>query len=215
MLKKYTSTLFTTSVLAISGNAMASYYSATSPAKYQIYETGYQHTMPLHEKLNQRQGELFFKNTGLFIGASDAIYQERVESEDQAEVDAYAGIKKKHGLFGYHFGVKTYNSSMHKHIEFQEYFVGANIKNVSFSYASNDEGEYTQLNLSHAISNFTLGLHLGETIHLLGEKYRDWSLYASKAFKSITFNAIMTNSEDPVIKGTEFNLGLEKSFKWF
>jgi len=207
--------LITTFTLSISGNALASHHLSKSPATYQIFETGFQHTKPLHEKLNQRHGELFFKNSGLFLGASDAVFQERVESEDKQEVDAYAGIKKNHGLIGYHFGVKSYNTATHKDIELQEYFVGGNIKNLSFSYASNDEGEYTQLNLSHMISSMTLGIHLGETVNFIGEKYKDWSLHASKVFKDITINAIMTNSENPVIKGTEFNLGMEKSFKWF
>ncbi len=188
---------------------------ASYPSQYQISATGFQHSQPLHQKLNLRQGEMFFKESGLFFGASDAFYQDRIKTEEHTEVDAYAGIKKELGVIGYHMGIKAYNRSIEKEIDFQEYFVGGNINNLSFSYASNDDGEYTQLNLSHAISSVMFGVHFGKTKSLLGDEFNDWSFHATKAFKNIRLNAIMSNSEDPIITGTEFNLGLERSFKWF
>lgn len=202
-----------TSVCALASATGA--WASSYPNQYHITGTGFQHAQPLHQKLNQRQGELFFRDTGLFLGASDTVYQDRIESEEHTEVDAYAGIKKDLGLIGYHFGFKSYNRSIEKDIEFQEYFVGGNIKNLSFSYASNDDGEYTQLNLSHAISSVTVGFHLGKTKSFYGDEFSDWSVHASKEFKNIKFNAIMSNSDNPVVSGTEFNLGMERKFKWF
>ena len=215
MFKKRTTGFISIVTLTVAQAAVADFTPLNIPSSYKISETGFQHAKPLQQRLTQRQGELFFDTTGLFIGASDVEYQDRVQSEDDPEIDAYAGIQKNVGLFGYHFGVKSYNASTNKDIEFQEYFVGANIKNLSFSYATNDEGEYTQVNLSQPVASFTVGLHVGETISLLGEKYKDWSLHASKEFKDITVNAIMTNNENPVIHGTEFNLGVKKNFKLF
>ena len=210
-----TSTLLLSSAI-VSTTVMAS----DDPSNYQIYTTGFQHTQSLQDQLKQTRGELFFKDMGLFIGASDAAKQtptlKTSKGNDNLDIDAYAGIKKKVGLLGYHFGVMSYNNGVNKNIELQEYFVGGSLKNLSFSYASNNDGEeYTQLNLSHAISSLIFGVHVGETSNLSGGKYKDWSLHACKVFKDFKVNAIMTNSENPVIKGTEFNLGMEKSLKWF
>ncbi len=197
--------------LLVCGNTVA----ASNPYEYVISETAFQPAIPLQKKLSQRQGELYFKDSGLFFGASDAVFEDRIVSKEHTEVDAYAGIKKDFGLLGYHFGIKSYNRSIEKDLEFQEYFVGGNIKNLSFSYASNDLGEYTQLNISQPVSSVILGIHVGKTQTLLGDEYNDWSLHASKDFKKVKLNAIMSNSDNPRIKGTEFNLGLERKFKWF
>lgn len=190
------------------------------PSSYQIYTTGFQHSQSLQEQLKQTRGELFFRDMGLFVGAADTSNQDQnkptSKTDGNIDINAYAGIKKKLGLLGYHFGVMSYNNAQNTNIKLQEYFVGGSVKNLSFSYASNENGEdYTQLNLSRVIASMSIGIHLGETNTLYGNKYRDWSLHASKVFKDYKINAIMTTSEDPIIKGTAFNLGMQKNLKWF
>lgn len=191
--------------------AQAEYY----PAQYQITDAGFNRAIPLQKKLSTTQGELFFKETGIYIGASDVAYQDKVASEDYYEIDTYAGIKKKIGLFGYHLGFKSYNRAINKDLEVQELYVGANIKDLSFSYATNDEGEYKQINLTHEISSVNIGVHLGETKTQFGQAYADWSIHASRKYKTYMFNAIMTKSDNPLYNATEFNLGLEKALTLF
>jgi len=202
---------FIAAFTACNNFALAEYY----PSKYQISDAGFNRSSSLQEKLSQTQGELFFKKTGLYIGASDVTHQDRIVDEDIYEIDTYAGIKKRVGVFGYHFGLKSYNRAINKDLVVQEMYVGANIDDLSFSYATNDEGEYTQINLAHAISSVSFGIHMGETKTLFGEAFADWSIHASKNYKSMVFNAIMTKSENPLFNETEFNVGVEKEFSLF
>ena len=190
-------------------------YAEFYPSQYQISDAGFNHSISLQEKLSTTQGELFFKKSGVYIGASDVVYQDQIANEDHYEIDTYAGLKKKIGLFGYHVGFKSYNRAINKDLEVQEYYVGANIKDLAISYASNDIGEYKQINLSHDISSINIGVHLGETTTWLGDAFSDWSVYASRAYKSIIFNAIMTKSENPLNNDTEFNFGIEKAISLF
>ncbi|MDH5259706.1 MAG: hypothetical protein OEX07_16955, partial [Gammaproteobacteria bacterium] len=169
----------------------------------------------LQDKLSTTQGELFFKKTGIYVGASDVAYQERVANEDHYEIDTYAGIKKSLGIFGYHLGLKSYNRAINKDLEVQELYVGANIQALSFSYATNDDGEYKQINLSHAISSVNVGLHLGETKTFFGKAFSDWSVHASKTYNNLIFNAIMTKSDNPLYDNAEFNFGVEKALSLF
>jgi len=189
----------------------AEYY----PSKYQISQAGFNHVTPLQQKLSTTQGELFFKKTGIYIGASDVAYQDKVASDEFYEIDTYAGIKKKIGLFGYHLGLKSYNRALNKELEVQELYIGGNIQAVSFSYATNEEGEYKQLNLSHDVSSINVGLHLGETTTLFGKAFSDWSIYANRTYKKFTFNAIVTKSENPLYNNTEFNFGVAKVVSLF
>ena len=185
------------------------------PAQYQISGAGFNHSTSLQEKLTTTQGELFFKDTGLYVGASDVMHQDKVASDDHYEIDTYAGIKKQVGLFGYHLGIKSYNRAINKDIEVQEMYIGGNIRDLSFSYATNDIGEYKQINLSHAISSVNVGVHIGETKTLFGDAFSDWSIYASRTYKKLIFNAIMAKSSNPLLSQTEFNLGVERSISLF
>lgn len=204
--------LFAFLLLSSSSTSLfAEYY----PAQYQITEAGFNHTAPLQEKLATTQGELFFKKTGIYVGASDVTYQDKIASDDFYEIDTYAGIKKSIGLFGYHFGVKSYNRALNKNLAVQELYIGGNIQAISFSFATNEEGEYKQINLSHDLSSVNVGLHMGETTTLFGKAYADWSVYANRTYKNLSFNAIMTRSENPLNNGTEFNFGVEKAISLF
>ena len=115
------------------------------PSSYQIYTTGFQHSQSLQEQLKQTRGELFFRDMGLFVGAADTSNQDQnkptSKTDGNIDINAYAGIKKKLGLLGYHFGVMSYNNAQNTNIKLQEYFVGGSVKNLSFSYASNENGE--------------------------------------------------------------------------
>ena len=195
----------------LSTTLYAEYY----PSQYKVSEAGFNHAAPLQEKLSTTQGEVFFKKSGIYVGASDVTYEDRVVDEDYYEIDTYAGIKKTLGLFGYHLGFKSYNRAINKDIEVQELYIGANIKDVSFSYATNDEGEYKQINLSRDISSFNFGLHLGETTTLIGDAFADWSIHASRTYKKLIFNAIMTKSKNPTLNDTEFNLGVSRAITLF
>ena len=204
--------------------------SANYPTKYQIFGAGYQKSMPLEKKLSIKQGEFFHKKTGFYFGANDSTHSTDEESpptsnnpnqKDPYKLDAYAGLKHQIGIFGYHFGFKSYNQALSTDtlnrdiIDVQEIYVGGNIKALHLSYASNDEGAYTQLNFKHDLSNLTLGFHLGKTMPMLGEEFTDWSLYATKAFNNIKLNAIMTQSEDPQNNDVQFNLGVQKELSLF
>jgi len=198
-------------IFAASTSLHAEYY----PSQYQITSAGFNHSKPLQKKLTTTRGELFFKETGVYIGASDVEYEDKVADKDRYELDTYAGIKKSLGLIGYHLGFKSYNRSLNKSLQVQEVYVGANLRDLSFSYATNEEGEYKQINLNHDISAFNLGLHLGKTTTLLGQVFTDWRIQASRTYKKIMFNAIVTKSEDPRLNETEFNLGVKKVVSFF
>jgi len=201
-------------------------FAANYPTKYQIFGAGYQKSMPLQEKLARKQGEFFHKKSGLYFGAAEpqkedeALVEYGSENKEQYKLDAYAGLKQQVGIFGYHLGFKSYNrvlapETLNKDIEVQEVYVGGNIKAFHLSYASNDEGEYTQLNFKHDVSNLTVGFHLGKTKPLLGEEFTDWSLYASKSINSMKLNAIMTQSEDPNNSDMQINFGVERELSLF
>lgn len=211
-MKINTTSICTFLLLATFGTLVnAGYY----PAQYQITNAGFNHASSLQEKLKTTQGELFFKETGFYVGASDVAYQDKVASDEFYEIDTYAGIKKNLGLFGYHLGFKSYNRALNKDLEVQELYVGGNIQDLSFSYATNDEGEYKQVNLTKDISAVNVGVHLGETKTLFGKAFSDWSVHASRTYKKMIFNAIMTKSENPINNNTEFNLGIEKEISLF
>jgi len=206
--------IFSTICVALTSyhsSVIAAYY----PSDFSYTEAGFNHSQPLQEKLNTTRGEVKFKKTGLYIGASDAIYKERIVDEERYEMDAYAGIKQNYGNFGYHLGVKSYNRSVEKDIELQEYYIGGNFRNLGLAYATNEDGEYTQLNYKHKLPMATIGFHIGKTTPLLGEEYSDWSVHASRMYKSMRFNAVMTKSEDPLNSDTQFNLGVEHSLSLF
>jgi len=185
------------------------------PSEFQISDAGFNRSASLHDKLATTQGEIFFEDTGIYIGASDVAYQDKVADQGFYEIDTYAGIKKTLGFLGYHLGFKSYNRAINKDLKVQEVYVGANIKDLSFSYATNDEGEYKQINLSHDISSVNLGFHVGETTTLFGQAFSDWSVYAKHTYNKLIFNAIITKSENPLYNATEFNLGVEKAFSFF
>jgi len=185
------------------------------PGSYQITTGAFNYSQPLEDKLNTTRGEYFFRKSGLYLGASDAIHKDKVTSKDSYEIDAYAGLKKELGLIGYHLGMKSYNRSIEKDVEIQELYIGGNIKDLHFSYATNDEGIYTQLNYIHEISNMSIGLHVGKTSLLIGKEFRDWSIHASKIYKGMTFNAIMTKSEDPLNSDTQLNFGVARKLSLF
>lgn len=189
----------------------AEYY----PSQYKISDAGFNRTASLQEKLSTTQGELFFKKTGIYIGASDVAYEHKVVDKDFYEIDTYAGIKQTLGFVGYHLGFKSYNRAINKDIEVQEMYIGGNIRDVSFSYATNDEGEYKQINLNRSLSFANFGMHLGETTTLFGEAFSDWSVHASRQYKKLIFNAIMTKSENPMLNNTEFNLGVTRAISFF
>ena len=191
--------------------AFAAYY----PSEFSYTEAGFNHSQPLQEKLNTVRGELKFKKSGFYIGASDALYQERITDEENYEMDAYAGIKQDYGHFGYHLGLKSYNRSVEKDIEFQEYYIGGRYRNLGLGYATNEDGEYTQINYKHKLPLVTVGVHIGKTKPLRGDEYSDWSIHASKMYQSLRFNAVMTKSEDPNNNDTQFNLGVERTFSLF
>ena len=199
--------------------ALCSYHTSVTaayyPSDFSYTEAGFNHSQPLEEKLNTTRGEVRFKKTGFYLGASDAIYKERIVNEDRYEMDAYAGIKQSYGDFGYHLGVKSYNRSVEKDIELQEYYIGGNFRNVGVAYATNEDGEYTQLNYKYKLPIATVGFHIGKTTPLLGEEYSDWSVHASRMYKSVRFNAVMTKSEDPLNNDTQFNFGVEHSLSLF
>ncbi len=200
-------------------------YAASYPAEYQIFGASYQKSMPLQEKLALKQGEFFHKKTGFYFGASDSVYgtentTKDNQNNDNYKLDAYAGLKQQIGIFGYNFGFKSYNQlldteTLNKEIEVQEMYIGGNIKALHLSYATNNEGAYTQLNVKHDISNLTVGFHLGKTTPILGEDFSDWSLYATKAINNMKLNAIMTQSEDPNNNDMQFNFGIEKELSLF
>jgi len=191
----------------------AAYY----PSDFSYTEAGFNHSQPLQEKLNTTRGEVRFQKTGLYIGASDAIYKERIVDEEHYEMDAYAGIKQNYGSFGYHLGIKSYNRSVEKDIELQEYYIGGNFRNLGLAYATNEDGEYTQINYKHKLPMATIvGFHIGKTtLPLLGEEYSDWSVHASKMYKNMRFNAVMTKSDDPQNNDAQFNFGVERSLSLF
>ena len=200
---------------------------ANYPTQYQIFGAGYQKSMPLQEKLELRRGEFYHKRSGLYFGAQDTVHNDYIpetsKSNREAEhnkVDAYAGLKKQLGIFGYHLGVKSYNQlfradTLDKEIEVQEMYVGGNIKSLYVSYATNNDGAYTQLNVKHDISNLTLGFHLGKTDSNLGDDFTDWSLFATKAINDMKLNAIMTQSDDPNNSDLQINFGIEKELSLF
>ena len=199
--------------------ALASHHSSVSatqyPSDFSYTEAGFNQSQPLQEKLNATRGEIKFQKSGFYIGASDAMYKERILSDEFQEMDAYAGIKQNYGNFGYHLGMKSYNRSVDKDLEVQEYYIGGNFHNLGVSYATNEDGEYTQLNFKHRLPLATVGFHIGKTTPLLGEEYSDWSVHASKMYKSLRFNAVMTKSDDPLNSDTQFNFGVERSLSLF
>lgn len=190
-------------------------HAASYPAQYKISDSGFYQSLSLQEKLSTNRGEVYFKDYGLYVGASDVAYPDRVVSDDFYEIDTYAGIKKKIGIFGYHVGVKSYNRALNKDLTFQEMYIGGMIQNLSFSYATNESGIYRQLNLFHDVLSVKVGMHVGETLTLFGQTFSDWSVYASRTYKKMNFNAIMTKSDNPLYNNTEFNLGVEKEFSLF
>jgi len=193
-------------------SANAAYY----PSEFYYSEAGFNQSKPLQEKLNTTQGEFFFRKTGLYVGATDSTsYSKNQYDEENYELDAYAGIKQNYGDFGYHFGFKSYNRSTEKDIDVQEMYVGGNYRNFGLSYASNDRGEYTQINYKYKLSIATLGFHVGKTKPVVGEEFSDWSIHASKMYRSLRFNAIMTKSADPLNNDTQFNFGIERSLSLF
>jgi len=201
-------------------------YASSYPTEYQIFGAGYQKSMPLQEKLALKQGEFFHKKTGFYFGATDSVNDDGETSQndqnnnDQYKLDAYAGLKHQIGIFGYNLGFKSYNQllnteTLNKEIEVQEMYIGGSIKSLHLSYATNNEGAYTQLNFKHDISDLTVGFHLGKTTPLLGEDFNDWSLYATKAINNMKLNAIMTQSEDPNNNDMQINFGIEKELSLF
>jgi len=217
--------------LGFSISAWPMFVSAASyPIQYQIFDAGYQPSIPLQERLSAKQGEFFHKSSGFYVGASDAMipdqqnqsisptHPDRMEDENY-RVDAYVGIKKRVGIFGYHLGLKSYNRTIEhaisREMEVQEMYIGGNIRELYLSYATNSIGEYTQLNLSREISNMKLGFHLGKTKPLIGDEFVDWSLHASKSIEELTVNAILTQSDNPDNKDMQFNIGIERQFSFF
>ncbi len=201
-----------TTVGAVSTAVHAEYY----PSQYKITNAGFNHAAPLQEKLSTKQGEVFFEKTGIYIGASDVAHQDQAVDNKFYEIDTYAGIKKTLGLFGYHLGLKSYNRALNKNIDVQELYVGGNIQDVSFSYATNSDGEYRQINLNQDISTVNFGFHFGETKTFFGQAFSDWSVSASRAYKKLVFNAIMTKNDNPLLLNTtEFNFGIKKHLSLF
>jgi hypothetical protein len=198
-------------LLAHNTYSFAGYY----PSEFSYTEAGFNQSRPLQEKLNTTRGEFLFKKTGLYVGASDAVYKDRIVDDEHYEMDAYAGIKQNYGNFGYNFGLKSYNRSIDKDIEVQELYIGGNFRDIGLSYATNDDGEYTQLNIKHKLPLATIGFHFGKTKPLLGEEFSDWSIHASKIYKKIRFNAVVTKSEDPLNDDTQFNFGVKRSLSLF
>ncbi|HFE39532.1 MAG TPA: hypothetical protein ENK06_14150 [Gammaproteobacteria bacterium] len=192
-------------------STFAAYY----PSDFYYSEAGFNDSKPLQEKLKTTRGEFLFKETGLYIGASDAIYQDRIRDKEHYEMDAYAGIRQRYGNFGYNLGFKSYNRSIAKDVEVQEVYIGGFFQGIGLSYASNELGKYTQLNIKHKLSFATIGFHIGKTKLALGEAFSDWSIHASRMYKSMKFNAIMTKSEDPLNNDTQINLGIERSLSLF
>ena len=206
--------IFSSYIIAFAGfhaSVNAEYY----PSDFTYTEAGFNQSQPLQEKLKTTRAEIKFKKSGFYIGASDAVYKDRIVDEELTEMDAYAGIKQNYGNFGYNMGVKSYNRSIEKELEVQEYYVGGNFLNLGMSYATNEDGEYTQLNYKHKLPIATVGFHLGKTKPVFGEEYSDWSVHASRMYKSLRFNAVMTKSEDPLNSDTQFNFGVERSLSLF
>lgn len=196
---------------AYPGLTLAAFY----PTNFNYSEAGFNQSQPLQDKLNTTRGEVLFEKTGIYVGASDVVYADRILNEEYYEMDAYAGIKQLYGNFGYHFGLKSYNRSIEKEVEIQELYIGGNFRNFCLSYATNEDGEYTQINFKHKLALATIGFHVGKTKPMLGESFSDWSVHASKVYKSIQFNAIMIKSEDPFNSDTQISIGLKQTLSLF
>lgn len=207
--------ILTLSSLLLIGSSINAAFAGNYPFQYQYDQAGFNPALPLQQKLNTTRGEYLFEDSGLYFGASDAVYQDRIVSEDHYEMDAYAGWKKSLGKFGYNLGLKSYNRSIVKNIEVQELYVGGSFEDLSVSYATNDEGEYTQMNLMTDVSSIRFGLHVGKTKPVVGEEFADWSVHASKMYRNVTFNAIMTKSDNPFNKETQFNVGFQRALSLF
>lgn len=167
-------------------------------------------------ELRPTTGEYYSKATGVYFGASNAfINVPRLQQKNLTDIDAYAGLTRHYGIFGYNVGLKTYNQTIGDSLTLNELFIAGSIGAFTVGLASNVEGRYAQMSIGQESTDYTLRFHLGNTIRFNGEPFYDWRVHASKVVQDVTLNASLITTIDQYRNSgskTELNIGISRNF---
>ncbi len=131
------------------------------------------------------------------------------------EVDYGGGIKRKLGEMGVDLGVISYNFPNTTRDTVNELYVGSSYKALSAAFATNEGGNYLQLNAQHRFpQRVTVTLHAGNTYPKDGTDFMDTGLHIHKSFKQLSVHADVVHSAADQLGGTKYAIGLSQPLRF-